>query len=157
MSWEIWKRPQPGQKINYWKRPSLDTIDETSTSIFFCPSTSWNMTDNWQGNAWGSGPTTTPANDQWNSGPADTTDWNDGGAGINSFDDPPTADDTGPSGDGDEGTARARGGCFNCGEGILAEPFCLPVLTHCTEGHNKADCTKPRVFTGTCRTCNQEG
>ncbi|KAK5086765.1 hypothetical protein LTS08_007178 [Lithohypha guttulata] len=99
------------------------------------------MTDNWQGNAWGSGPATTPANDQWNSGPADATDWNDGGAGINSFDDPPTADDTGPPGDGDEGTARARGGCFNCGE----------------EGHNKADCTKPRVFTGTCRTCNQEG
>jgi hypothetical protein len=25
------------------------------------------------------------------------------------------------------------------------------------EGHSKAECDKPRVFTGTCRTCNQEG
>lgn len=33
------------------------------------------------------------------------------------------------------------GACFNCGE----------------EGHSKAECTKPRVFTGTCRECNETG
>ncbi|KAL8734084.1 MAG: hypothetical protein Q9181_003329 [Wetmoreana brouardii] len=33
------------------------------------------------------------------------------------------------------------GKCFNCGE----------------EGHNKAECTNPRVFSGTCRVCSKEG
>ncbi|KAI4106409.1 MAG: hypothetical protein L6R37_002207 [Teloschistes peruensis] len=33
------------------------------------------------------------------------------------------------------------GKCFNCGE----------------EGHNKAECTNPRVFSGTCRLCQKEG
>ncbi|KAL4941543.1 hypothetical protein BDV06DRAFT_212548 [Aspergillus oleicola] len=31
--------------------------------------------------------------------------------------------------------------CYNCGE----------------EGHAKAECTKPRVFSGTCRICNEQG
>ncbi|KAL9580602.1 MAG: hypothetical protein Q9212_004397 [Teloschistes hypoglaucus] len=33
------------------------------------------------------------------------------------------------------------GKCFNCGQ----------------EGHNKAECTNPRVFSGTCRVCQKEG
>lgn len=33
------------------------------------------------------------------------------------------------------------GACFNCGE----------------QGHNKAECTAPKVFMGTCRICEKEG
>ncbi|CAG8027130.1 unnamed protein product [Penicillium salamii] len=50
-------------------------------------------------------------------------------------------DDAGESGDrgyGDDGGDRA---CFNCGQ----------------PGHNKADCTQPRVFKGACRICEKEG
>ncbi|KAI9818739.1 MAG: hypothetical protein M1826_001327 [Phylliscum demangeonii] len=44
-------------------------------------------------------------------------------------------------GENENGTSREPGACFNCGQ----------------TGHNKADCTNPRVFTGTCRVCNEPG
>lgn len=49
-----------------------------------------------------------------------------------------------PAGGGGGGGGGLTGECYNCGE----------------VGHNKADCTKPRVdrpFTGTCNSCGVEG
>lgn len=43
---------------------------------------------------------------------------------------------------------------------VMTSISCKASLISCLEGHNKADCPNPRVerpFTGTCRTCNQEG
>ncbi|KAL8689282.1 MAG: hypothetical protein Q9218_005014 [Villophora microphyllina] len=49
------------------------------------------------------------------------------------------------------------GNCFNCGEEGYVRSTQPPghSLTH--GSHNKAECTNPRVFSGTCRVCQKEG
>ncbi|MCJ1393302.1 hypothetical protein MMC18_006174 [Xylographa bjoerkii] len=77
------------------------------------------------------------AGDKWDSGPVATeatNTWDTPGGGGYSGGDARMMGETGNGGGG-------GGGCFNCGE----------------EGHSKADCTNPRVFTGTCRICEKQG
>jgi len=168
MPWNIWTRPQAGTKVHYWQKPSLETIDESSTTFTY-PTTSTNLDPNmanvWQGDNWGSGGATTSftTNDEWNSGSAGADGWNDSGA-TNNFDGGATApaDDFGGSGqDAGEGAGPSGpGACFNCGQeghmksGMSAHDKYLPdQLTF-------LECPNPRVeraFQGTCRTCDQEG
>lgn len=130
MPWDTWIRPTLGEKINYWKRPTLDTISENSIRNFFThvesPSSS-NMSNYWETDSWGNGPaTSTTATDEWNSGSGGAASGNWGGdTGVSGFNDSsaaPAGDfgvsaDAGFGGDGGDTGERSQGACFNCNEG----------------------------------------
>lgn len=157
MPWKIWKRPTPGEKINYWKKPDLETINEGEIRgfyLYFPRYPSETMTDNQQLD-WGNGPaTSTNIKDEWNDGGA-TENWQDNGA-TGHFDS--GAQQSSGFDDAEAGDARGSGGCFNCGEDGM---FCSsPIQTHTDTllCHMKSDCPNPRVdkpFDGQCRFCNE--
>jgi len=140
MPWGVWKRPQAGTKVHYWQRPSLETIDE-SPATFTHPATppdpDTNMANNWKGDNWGKGGTTTSftTNDEWNSSSAGADGWNDSGAN-NNFDSGAAAlnDNFGGSGEGNgEGAGPpGPGACFNCGqEGHMKSGISLTTMLAC--------------------------
>lgn len=101
----------------------MDTIDEGKIRGFYFHSPNFvseNMTDYWQSDTWGNGPSSSNLNDEWNGGNASAPSWNEGGATggfdsgtqqTNGFDDPEAAG------------AHGAGGCFNCGEeGLFFNP-----------------------------------
>ncbi|KAJ8609848.1 hypothetical protein MRB53_038887 [Persea americana] len=115
MPWSLWKRPAAGEKINYWKKPELETIEEGIARgfYFYFPNyPSENMTDGWGSDTWGNGPATSAGADTWNDGGA-AGNWNDGGNTNDFTDNAQPAGDFGDAGFGDAGTgAGGSGGCL---------------------------------------------
>ena len=121
MPWDTWQRPQAGQKVHCWQSPSLEAVDEASTTFIYTTtptSIDQNMTDDVKGDDWGSGGATTSFNtsDEWNTGSAGA-DWNEGVA-SNNFDDGAPAGGFAGEGEGvaDGAGPPGAGACFNCGQ-----------------------------------------
>lgn len=151
--------PKPGEKVHYWQRPSLEAIDESSCTFTYTitpTSLDWNMANVWKGDNWGSGGATTSfnTNDEWNSGSAAASGWNDAGA-ANSFNN----GGAGPSGDlGGSGSGAADGGrstgCFRCG----LEGHVKSGMVSCNIAFHQlifAECTNPRVERPKPKFCKQ--
>ena len=120
MPWDVWKRPEPGEKVHYWQQPSLEAIDESSSSFSFTTtpiSLDFHMANICKGDSWGSGGASISfaTSDEWNSGSAGGDGWNDGAA-AKKFNDS-GADQVGNvEGSDEKAGLSGPGTCFNCGE-----------------------------------------
>lgn len=139
MPWDTWKKPAAGEKVNYWKRPNLDSINELSRLDFFAtfqttnsPS-SWDMTDHWKGSSWGNGPaTSSQTNSNWNSASGGASGWEDntGDTANNELNGGSSARFDQPDDPAEISSHAVAGrGCFNCGEGWCTFNVQADILT----------------------------